>query len=233
MKSYNHTFMRKAISVNQVVQEILIARPHLLSALGMGIVNYSALARALRSEVERRMGTSVSEAAIKVALIRFREQITRGVSGEDVMRVIAESTTTLIDDVGLATIRLSDPLELLQSLTGVKARLLQITQGIRTLTIVADSASLQQLLSGFKRSIVEEIYVDQAAVIVESPKAIISTPGVMAYMTFLLAFHGINVTQVISTYTDTLFIVSREKAVEAYSILRSAVEEARRILKNI
>lgn len=225
--------MRRGGSINQVVQEILVARPQLLFALSMGVINYSALARALKSEVERRVGTTVSEAAVKVALIRFREQVTKSIGREDVTRVVAESTTTLVDDVGLVTVRLIDPLELLRSLSGVKARLLQLTQGIRALTIVADTLAIQQLIASLDRSSIEEVYFNQAAVIVESPKSIISTPGVMAYMTLLLAFHGINITQVISTYTDTLFIVNREKAVEAYSLLRSAIEEARRSLENI
>lgn len=211
-----------------MVEEVLLARPQLLSALSMEIVNYSALARALKGEVERRLGEEVSEAAIKVAVIRFREQLARSVTGESVLRVIAESTTTLIDDVGLLTVRLGDPLELLKMLGNLKARLLQITQGLRTLTIVADADALNQLLERLDRSIVEKVHFDQAAVVVESPESIISTPGVMAYMTLILAFHGINVTQVISAHTDTLFIVSREKAVEAYSLLRLAIEEARR-----
>lgn len=225
--------MRRSRSINQVVLEILFTRPQLLSALSMGVVNYSALARAIKSEVERRIGVAVSEAAVKVALIRFREQVTRSIRREDVMQVIAESTTTLVDDIGLVTVRLIDPLELLRFLSMFKARLLQITQGIRTLTIVADTPAIQQLLANIDRSGVEEVYLDQAAVMVESPKSIIMTPGVMAYMTLLLALHSVNITQVISTYTDTLFIVNREKAVEAYSLLRTAVEEARRILKKI
>jgi len=108
-----------------------------------------------------------------------------------------------------------------------------VTQGIRTLTIVADTDVVRQLASRFERESVEEVYLGQAAVVVESPKVIISTPGVIAYMTTILAFHGINITQVISTYTDTFFILSREKALEAYALLRRAVEEARARLESI
>jgi hypothetical protein len=53
----------------------------------------------------------------------------------------------------------------------------------------------------------------------------------MAYLTTLLAVNGINITQVISTHTDTLFILGRQEAVEAYYLLRRAIDEARRAVR--
>ena len=215
----------------RVVQELLLAKPVLLAALGMGVVNYSALARELRGEVERRLGREVSEASVKVALIRFRERLSRSIAEESVLRVVAESSTTLIDDVGLVTLRASDPLALAPLLSGVRARLLQITQGVHTLTIVTDSEVLEGLLRKVDPKLVEAVYKDQAAVILVSPREIITTPGVMAYLTTLLAVNGINITQVISTHTDTLFILGRQEAVEAYYLLRRAIDEARRAVR--
>jgi len=217
--------------VARVVQELLLAKPVLLAALGMGVVNYSALARELRGEVERRLGREVSEASVKVALIRFRERLSRSIAEESVLRVVAESSTTLIDDVGLVTLRASDPLALAPLLSGVRARLLQITQGVHTLTIVTDSEVLEGLLRKVDPKLVEAVYKDQAAVILVSPREIITTPGVMAYLTTLLAVNGINITQVISTHTDTLFILGRQEAVEAYYLLRRAIDEARRAVR--
>lgn len=213
------------------MQELLLAKPVLLAALGMGVVNYSALARALRGEVERRLGREVSEASVKVALIRFRERLSRSIAEESVLRVVAESSTTLIDDVGLVTLRASDPLALAPLLSGVRARLLQITQGVHTLTIVTDSEVLEGLLRKVDPKLVEAVCKDQAAVILVSPREIITTPGVMAYLTTLLAVNGINITQVISTHTDTLFILGRQEAVEAYYLLRRAIDEARRAVR--
>jgi aspartokinase len=223
--------MREGWGVARVVQELLLAKPVLLAALGMGVVNYSALARALRGEVERRLGREVSEASVKVALIRFRERLSRSIAEESVLRVVAESSTTLIDDVGLVTLRASDPLALAPLLSGVRARLLQITQGVHTLTIVTDSEVLEGLLRKVDPKLVEAVYKDQAAVILVSPREIITTPGVMAYLTTLLAVNGINITQVISTHTDTLFILGRQEAVEAYYLLRRAIDEARRAVR--
>ncbi len=220
--------MQESRGVSRAVHDLLLSKPVLLTALSMGVVNYSALARALKGEVERRLGREVSEAAVKVALIRLREQLSTSLAGESVLKVIAESATTLVDDVGLVTVRASDPLAFASLLSGVRARLLQITQGVNTLTIVTDSEVLEGLLRKVNPRTVEAIYKEQAAVILVSPREIITTPGVMAYLTTLLALNGINITQVISTHTDTLFILGRNEAIEAYSLLRSVIDEARR-----
>jgi len=220
--------MQESRGVSRAVHDLLLSKPVLLTALSMGVVNYSALARALKGEVERRLGREVREAAVKVALIRLREQLSTSLAGESVLKVIAESATTLVDDVGLVTVRASDPLAFASLLSGVRARLLQITQGVNTLTIVTDSEVLEGLLRKVNPRTVEAIYKEQAAVILVSPREIITTPGVMAYLTTLLALNGINITQVISTHTDTLFILGRNEAIEAYSLLRSVIDEARR-----
>jgi len=220
--------MQESRGVSRAVHDLLLSKPVLLTALSMGVVNYSALARALKGEVERRLGREVREAAVKVALIRLREQLSTSLAGESVLKVIAESATTLVDDVGLVTVRASDPLAFASLLSGVRARLLQITQGVNTLTIVTDSEVLEGLLRKVNPRTVEAVYKEQAAVILVSPREIITTPGVMAYLTTLLALNGINITQVISTHTDTLFILGRNEAIEAYSLLRSVIDEARR-----
>jgi aspartokinase len=222
--------MQESRGVSRAVHDLLLSKPVLLTALSMGVVNYSALARALKGEVERRLGREVSEAAVKVALIRLREQLSTSLAGESVLKVIAESATTLVDDVGLVTVRASDPLAFASLLSGVRARLLQITQGVNTLTIVTDSEVLEGLLRKVNPRTVEAVYKEQAAVILVSPCEIITTPGVMAYLTTLLALNGINITQVISTHTDTLFILGRNEAIEAYSLLRSVIDEARRTI---
>ena len=222
--------MQESRGVSRAVHDLLLSKPVLLTALSMGVVNYSALARALKGEVERRLGREVSEAAVKVALIRLREQLSTSLAGESVLKVVAESATTLVDDVGLVTVRASDPLALASLLSGVRARLLQITQGVNTLTIVTDSEVLEGLLRKVNPRTVEAVYKEQAAVILVSPREIITTPGVMAYLTTLLALNGINITQVISTHTDTLFILGRNEAIEAYSLLRSVIDDARRAI---
>lgn len=216
-------------NVSRAVQELLLSKPLILASLEMQIINYSALARLLKKEVEGKLGRKVSEAAVKMAILRFHEQFTTRVSSVDVLKVIKESTASLIDDVGLLTLRGIDPLTLLSKAlsTASRARLFQLTQGIRTLTIVTDDDYIDSMLSELRHQWIEAVYRDQAAVVLVSPPDIITTPGVIAYLTTLLGFHGVNITQLISTHTDTLFIVQRGDAIKAYTLLRGVIDTMR------
>lgn len=219
--------MKGSKSINQAVREILMSKPIILASLGMGVVNYSALARKLKRDVEKKLGSEVSEESIKIAVVRFKEQLYQLFNAEGVLKVVADSTTTLVDDVGLLTVKASDPQIFSPALTEAKVRLIQITQGVHTLTVVTDEEVLDKLLAVVDPRLVEDVYRNQAAVILISPKDIVTTPGVLAYLTTILAFNGINITQVISTHTDTLFILERQAAIDAYSLLREAIAVAR------
>jgi len=218
-------------SVSRAISEILLSKPVILAALELGVVNYSALARLLKEEVEERLGRRVSDTSVKMAIIRFRDKLAESLAGSkgEVLEVIARSSLSLIDDIGLATVRASDPLSLVSKIAKVvpRARFLQLTQGIYTFTIVADMETLERVIEAAGRTLVEAVYRDQAAIVVISPREIITTPGVVAYLTTLLAFNGVNLTQIISAHTDTVFIVQRDDAVKAYRVLCGAINAAR------
>ena len=72
---------------------------------------------------------------------------------------------------------------------------------------------------------------DQSAIVIISPKQIIDVPGVIAYITDLLSSNGVNITQIISCYTDTLLIVDREDALKAYQILENKILSLRKMFK--
>ncbi|HDJ89316.1 MAG TPA: ACT domain-containing protein, partial [Thermoprotei archaeon] len=57
-------------SIQRCVREIIIHRPCILEAIRLGIINFSALARLIESEVRDRVGKRASIASIKMALFR-------------------------------------------------------------------------------------------------------------------------------------------------------------------
>ena len=64
--------MSKKVSnrtISSVVRETLLQRPFLLSAIKLGIINYSALARLLKRDIK------ANTEAIKAAILRERRRI--------------------------------------------------------------------------------------------------------------------------------------------------------------
>ena len=72
----------------------------------------------------------------------------------------------------------------------------------------------------------------QSAVVIVSPREIITTPGFVAYITSLLARHQINITQIESCHTDTVLILDQENALRAFQILEEALTLAKKALEH-
>ena len=222
-------------SVSNVVREIVRLRPFLLDALRAKIVNYSALARALRGEVEERLGRKVSIAAIKMALIRLAESEERRMCSveERIGHVIAGSTLTLIDDIAVLTLKGRGFIKYTPLLArwAERARFFQLTHGLDQVSLVVDLETLEKILSDIPRENIEELIGDQSAVVMISPPDIITTPGVVSYVTSIVAMRGINVTQFISAHKDTIFVVSKRDSLEVYRLLKELIERFRERLK--
>ncbi|MGC9012748.1 ACT domain-containing protein, partial [Thermogladius sp.] len=61
-----------------------------------------------------------------------------------------------------------------------------------------------------------------------SPVENVYTPGLIAYVTSLLAQAGINIVQITSSYSETMMVVSPEDTVKASNVLNDAISRARK-----
>ncbi|RLE82395.1 MAG: ACT domain-containing protein [Thermoprotei archaeon] len=230
---------RRERSISELVREYVTVRPCILEALKRGIVNYSALARAIVLELSSIYeGMRFNTPAIKMALRRYSEELEaiRETFEEKIIRILASSSLQLINDIVVFTTSgFAVPYVLSKELTSLKHRFLQLTQSPQHTTIMIDKESFESLYSALERKRAQlgeiEILRDQTAILVNSPPEIIKTPGVIAYILSALAYHGVNITQFISCHTDTILIVDRKEALRAYSILEKLILTARQMLE--
>ncbi len=214
-------------SVASIVRDYVSRDACLMECLGRGIVNYSEAARRIAYELQREHGIRVSVSAVKMALIRLSRRLAaKGL--QEVERVVACSRLALQDDVVVVTVNREE----LGNVLGVVSRLLassrfiQVTQSLRTATIVVareDYPLIQRVL----RSQPLEVVEGQTVIIIVSPREIVSTPGVVAYITGFLSRHGVNITQIISCHVDTMIVLDSSDAARAYKLLYEAIERLR------
>jgi len=218
-------------SVSRVVRESLGIRPCILEALRMGVVNYSALARMLQSDVERRLGRKVTLSAIKMAVTRLakEEEGRKAIIERRLVSVISKSSLTLVDDIAVVTLWEKEALKIMPKIfrAAEKARFFQMTQGVGHVTLILDTVTFQALARDIPKEAIETIIENQSAVVLTSPREIIETPGVLSYLTTLLASEGINITQVISCHTDSIFVVDKSDSLKAYTALIELIERFR------
>jgi len=218
------------------VREYVSSRPYLLEALSRKIVNYSALARLIVSELN--LGKE-NIPAVKMALRRFTEKLKEKSFTEDRVReIIASSSLQLINDIVVCTIcGVQGSSVLTKEVFLKKTGFLQVTQSSRHMTIMMDKYLYNSIRSLIEKTLAKigdvEVLENQTAILITSPREIIKTPGVIAYILSALASQGINITQFISCHTDTILIVDRREALKAYTVLEKLILNARRFEQSI
>ncbi|AEC51410.1 hypothetical protein PNA2_0493 [Pyrococcus sp. NA2] len=218
------------ISIAKAVKELISSRPAIRECLILDIVNYSALARTLVEELEKKhIKTSVG--AVKMALIRVGEELKKEKAffEKNIKNVVAKTVIELQSDLSVITAEKRAVLSRIEKLSKImeKARFFQLTQGVETFTIVVSNEEKDEIIKMLGNNIIDVIE-EQTAIVLISPEDIIKTPGVVAFITSALSFSGINITQVISCHKDTIFVLDRREAPKAYQILEDLILKMRK-----
>lgn len=227
---------QESISIAEAARLIVSGRPSIVDGLRLGVINFSALADMIKEQVMEMVGKeSVNVDSIKMALMRYAEELTskKQLLEKQITEVAANSILELKNDVAVLTINQKGFIvridQIFKSINSF--RFLQLTQGTDTFTVVTDLQSKEKIVEVVGEANVVLEIEDQSAIVIISPKQIIEVAGVIAYITDLLSTNGINITQIISCYTDTLLIVDRKDALRAYQILENKILSLRKILK--
>lgn len=223
------------ITVADAVRVAITSKAPYLECLRDGVVNYTWLAeKIMRDVMVITQRKKVNIDAIKAALIRYQQDLQREEEAlkSTVGLVLSRSTVELQNDITVLTLKreaIEKRSERLFRIAG-DARFFNLNQGKKIYTVVISSEDCPPLLSLLDEGSVVDRIDGQSVLIVISPYEIVSTPGVVSFITRLLYINGINVTQLNSSYTDTIIIVPKELSTKAYDIMRRAIEEFRAMM---
>ena len=189
-------------SVAQLVRETIQMRPSLLDALKMQIVNYSALARMLQSEI----GEGSLE-AVKAAIIRVSDELEteKGLQEERVLSIMRESV-----------VRLQDKIAVLISPEELDIPYLVTAYLTDSYVYIVDQTRLRDKLPDSV-----QVTSNLVALLFISPPRVEATPGFVAFITGLLASREINIVEFISCSTNTVIVLDSKDALNAFSLLQN------------
>jgi aspartokinase len=217
----------EGISVAEASRRIISNMPSVIDGIKLDIINFSSLAEQIKDKVEKLAGRKVGINAIKMALMRYAEDLkrTRQLLQEKIKDIIAGSILELKNDLILVTVRqhvIDGKIDKIFS-SILKSRFLQITQGTNTFNLIMDEKSYHTLKSVIGDKGVVGIKKNQSAIILVSPPEIIEVPGVVDHLLDSFSNNNVNITQIISCHTDTVFLVDRKDALIAYDLLESKI----------
>ena len=222
---------KKVPSIADVARQVAMLHPSILDGMRMRILNYSSLTERLLPEIQRLTGKKkINPNAVKIALIRFSEQLTKDwkIQEELSTKVLKNTIVELRNDLFVITIKKSSIGKLNHILQKVDDfRFFQLVKGTDSFTIAVDYQHKEFLTNMFDKRQVLSALTNQSALVLISPPSIIHQPGVIAYTTNLLSYYNINVTQMFSCHTDTVFIINREDAIPAFEVFENQIQGIR------
>jgi hypothetical protein len=223
-------------SISQIVREVVTSDPCTLQCILNDIVNYSKLSRRVAPLVSELVGRDVPVDTIKMALIRFADKAVKEFSflKRDVVDILARSSIEIRTGISILTLRNIGFVKiapLIPSLTQ-KARFIAIMQSLLVTTLVLDNETAEEVVLKLGKDDVVQLQKDYAAIVIVSPIEIMYTPGVVAYITNVLALNNVNIVHIESCYTDTIIVVSKEELLKAFQVLSKHIDAAKKLMQS-
>lgn len=212
------------ITIPEIVENIIRKSPFLDQALYQRIINLSALARVIKSDVEKGVMKEVRLGAIIMALNRLSQKTHKKVKNQQKIFRIAPD---LMVRSNLCEITLANSETLIQKqkklLDCIDMRqynFLTFTQGVFQTTIIASKDLKKEILAVFKGERNISQLENLSSITIQLPKGTEFIPGAYSFILKSLAWDGINVIEVVSTLNE-LTIVLNDKDIElAFSNLK-------------
>jgi hypothetical protein len=204
------------------VREYIDDHPSIRDSLQMDLINLSALARKIVKETDVE-----SEDAALIACRRYMVPPGYRAREAAVKGVLRKSKIEIHSKVAIITVRPS--FDLFRELGRITpkffeaGRLFRIVQGSNHVTLICDDAVADEILEVLSRREVIQMKRGLVEMIVTSPEEIAETPGVIAYLLAALAAEGINLNEAMSCHIDTIFLVSQEDMMKAFTALNKCL----------
>jgi len=189
--------------IAQNVRNHLRNKPYLLEALEKGIVNLSELSRQIQEELKIE-----NTSAVKAALRRFSEELQKHKQKreEKVLQVLKRSVMALYDRKSVIITTKE-----IDTKTGMKVDLLG------KVVYLLDRSDLPERISALVK------HDNCTMIVMHSPEELEVTPGVVAFLTTLLAEQNVNIVEFISCWTETIIVVEKKDSLKAYEVLSNLV----------
>lgn len=216
------------VSIADVLDEIIQNYPFIEEGLSKGLINYSAFARQIRSQLEKRLYKDIKEGTIVMALKRLSEKLTKLQSSKSRLNLTDLTVRSNLTEFTFANSQtlLEKEEELLNRLSGKKDIFCNLSAGIRETTFIISSEIADETKKIFKGEALVSNIDSLSSISISLPGEVVYMSGIYYQILKMLAWENINVIEVFSTYTELTIIIENKDVGRAFSALKSFSETA-------
>ena len=212
------------ITVPEVVESVIKKSLYLDEAMSRGIINLSALARMIKPEVEKELMKTVQEGAITMALNRLAQKLAKNRRAK---KRLFKNAPDLMVKSGLfeVTVANSDTLiprikKMLDEIHLRQNYFLTFTQGIFETTLVLSRNLKDKLLRLLHGEKIVSQFENLSSLTVQLPEGVALIPGAYSYLLKALAWEGINVVEVVSTFNEFSVILEDKDIGQGFAVIK-------------
>ena len=209
------------MNITKLTEKYINEHPSIKDCVRKGLINYSSLTRQIAKDLNLDLKKNFD--AILIACRRyFRKVKKEDILEKKIINILKQSKLEVKNKILVVVVEKDiyfNHLIELHKEVKKKAEVFHIIEGSNTITLITASEFLEQIKKLFKNKILR-ITENLAEINLKSSEDLEKTPGVIAYLTTLLAENGINIIETMSTWTDTLFVISENDIAKVMGVLR-------------
>jgi len=212
------------ITVSEIVGELIHRSPFISEALSEGLINVSSLARKLQPDVESSLKKDIKLGAIVMAINRLNPG--------DVF-FVEKDLKAFFRKLGDITVRsnlldytfdnseslITNQAELLSYISQKRQIFYTVSRGMFETTIIISDSIEKRMEEIFKKESIINKKKNLSSITLMLPLENTRVYGIYYYILKDLAWHGINLVEVISTSNEFTLVVNDDDVDKAFSIL--------------
>ncbi len=212
------------ITISESVEKVISRSRYLSEAISKGLINFSALARYIRPEIEQMTHKDVSEAALIMALNRLADHIKPQYKSNEIFEsapdMMVRSNLVEVTVVKSATLSEKYP-QLLHLIDSQGKYFLTITEGVYESTIILSKDLESEITKILKTESIAAKITNLSSITIRLPETSIHTPGIFYFFIKSLAWEGINIIEIVSAHLELTLVFDEKDVNKAFSVLQS------------
>ncbi|GEM_PF-6766060 len=225
-----HRHIEKTPKLASAVKNAVDAYPFLKTPMELGLVNYSALARKLKPQLEKQLKQDVTVEAIAMALHRHVEHIpVPGQNGP--LRSVAACKLNLLPDMAAIHYRFSRKIQ--ERLHDAKTEIehqggnLYMVERMNEISVLTQSQFVPPLKKLADKAQWLSDFQNLSLLTVEYPPESLKQPGLLNYLVQSLNQIQVNILGVFTSYSKISFVIAENDAPVAYDRLSRSIAAAK------
>jgi len=205
------------MNLTQITKEYIYENAYVRRSVETDTANYSKIARKII--VDKNLKKNDFE-AIVVALRRLKKN--KNITNKNISHLLSDSSVEIKSKIIVYILEKNtyykNILELEKDIRDLNGSTC-VVEGIKAITLITSQEYEKKIQHYFKNNILKR-QENLIQITLKSPETLENIPGVLAYLCGLFAEEEINLVEVLSCWTDTIFIIEEKDIVKAIKILK-------------